>query len=54
MPSNRKPKVTVTLTRNEADWLVDLLERETKAKETRGSSHAFRAESLVDRIHSEG
>jgi hypothetical protein len=69
MTNDKKSKVTVTLTRKEADWLLNLLDRETRSNtegdpatvpsSSRGLSpsraqHGFQAASLADRIRAEG
>jgi len=69
MTSDRKPKVIVTLTRKEADWLLNLLDRETRsntegdpacagASGSRGLSvgrarHGFQAACLANRVQAE-
>lgn len=67
--SDKKSKVTVTLTRTEADWLLSLLERESRSN-TEGdpachpssggrlspsrAKYGFTAGSLAERIRAEG
>jgi hypothetical protein len=62
MTNDRNPKVSVTLTRKEADWLLNLLDREARDK-TGGdpdklivsrAQYGFQAASLADRIRAEG
>jgi hypothetical protein len=59
--NEKKAKVTVTFTRKEADWLLNLLTREHRANVTdkekatpNGLNWGFQAESLADRIRAEG
>jgi hypothetical protein len=59
--NDKKAKVTVTLTRKEADWLLNLLTREHRANVTdkenaspTGLAWGFQAESIADRIRAEG
>ena len=70
MTNDKKPKISVTLTRKEADWLLSLLDRETRSNTEgdpatahssgeRGLSasrarHGFQAGSLADRLRAEG
>jgi hypothetical protein len=64
MTSDRKPKVIVTLTRKEADWLLNLLDRETRSNTegdpacagASGARGEIRLPSrlLRDRIRAEG
>jgi hypothetical protein len=63
MTNDKKSKVTVTMTRNEADWLLNLLDREerlSKDNSITGSlsaakvKHGFQAAFLADRIRAEG
>jgi hypothetical protein len=62
MTNDRKPKVMVTLTGNEADWLLNLVDRESRTN-TRATpnklivsrvQYGFQAASLADRIRAEG
>jgi hypothetical protein len=62
MTNDRKPRVSVTLTRKESDWLLNLLDRETQSN-TEGdpdklivsrAQYGFRAAALADRIRAEG
>jgi hypothetical protein len=62
MTNDQKPKVSVTLTRKEADWLLNLVDRESRTN-TEGNPHklivsrakyGFQAASLADRIRAEG
>jgi hypothetical protein len=59
--NDKKPKVTVTFTRKEADWLLNLLRREHRANTTdkenptlSALAWGFQADSLADRISAEG
>jgi hypothetical protein len=60
MTNDKKSKVTVTMTRNEADWLLNLLDRLSKDNSITGSlsaakvKHGFQAAFLADRIRAEG
>jgi hypothetical protein len=62
MTNDRKTKVPVTLTRKEADWLLNLLDREARSN-TEGdpdklivsrAKYGFKAASLADRVRAEG
>ena len=62
--NDKKSKISVTLTRKEADWLLNLLDRESEARaNTEGDpnkisiprvKYAFTAASLADRVRAEG
>jgi hypothetical protein len=60
MKNDRKPKVSVTLTRTEADWLLNLLDREARIKDPSTTpnrsalEYGFQAASLADRVRAEG
>jgi hypothetical protein len=64
MTNDKKPKVSVTLTRKEADWLLNLLDRESREGDSASGSgslaslsranYGFQAASLADRIRAEG
>jgi hypothetical protein len=62
MNDKNKSKITLTLTRKEADWLLNLLVREHRAatddKAEKVSplklQHGFQAETIADRIRAEG
>lgn len=58
--NDKKPKISVTLTRKEADWLLSLLDREARLKEGAGPGnraaleYGFQAASIADRLRAEG
>jgi hypothetical protein len=61
MTNDRKPKVSVTLTRKEADWLLNVLDREARIKDPSTTpnrsalvEYGFQAASIADRVRAEG
>ena len=63
MTNDRKPKVTVTMTRTEADWLLNLLDREARldtesdlgmGRGLSATKHSFQPASIADRVRAEG